>query len=436
MNRHFLRFGRRILAGLVLTIATTAAGQPVENRFVPDAGGDWNVAENWSLGHVPIETERVVILAGSTCDKLVTCNLGAPMTVESIVIGGEGATPFLGRLELRTRLFVLHDVIVGSGGTGEFVAVESSELLVGATLYIGSGSAGLFRWAPTPMGAPLTVGDCQVGYSSPGVLQIEHGAVTINSITISSSGRLNQISGTVDVPSGLTSAGEIVLSGGVMWCRPQFHSDGTFTLAGGAIDTTYDNPGEGTYIHARELTVRGPAMSTLWGGLIGESLTFDGPARLVVLNPISCSTIEMSASGTDPGQHDFIETLTGIRDAPTTLHLTLRDGYQPAAGDVLDLVRSEFYSEIGSFDLPPLGDGRDWQVEQSAAGLRLRVLSTEPCPGDVTGDNSVDIVDLATLLSHFGITEGATRRDGDLSGDGAIDLYDLTLLLNEFGKGC
>lgn len=59
-----------------------------------------------------------------------------------------------------------------------------------------------------------------------------------------------------------------------------------------------------------------------------------------------------------------------------------------------------------------------------------------PCPGDINGDSVVDLLDLAGLLSGFGITGGATLEDGDLNGDGNVDLGDLTLLLSAFGSTC
>jgi hypothetical protein len=59
-----------------------------------------------------------------------------------------------------------------------------------------------------------------------------------------------------------------------------------------------------------------------------------------------------------------------------------------------------------------------------------------PCPGDVTGDNAVDLSDLAVLLGHFGMMGGATLQDGDLTGDGNVDLSDLAILLANFGTTC
>ena len=58
------------------------------------------------------------------------------------------------------------------------------------------------------------------------------------------------------------------------------------------------------------------------------------------------------------------------------------------------------------------------------------------CLGDLDGSLQVNIADLAILLSHYGMTSGATMEDGDLDYDGDVDLRDLAALLARYGVNC
>jgi hypothetical protein len=66
--------------------------------------------------------------------------------------------------------------------------------------------------------------------------------------------------------------------------------------------------------------------------------------------------------------------------------------------------------------------------------VNLRVVPA--CPGDLDGDNDVDLGDLAQLLAHYGVTGGASYEEGDLDEDGDIDLADLASILGAYGTTC
>jgi hypothetical protein len=60
------------------------------------------------------------------------------------------------------------------------------------------------------------------------------------------------------------------------------------------------------------------------------------------------------------------------------------------------------------------------------------------CPGDVNGDGTVDLADLAALLSAFGAATGDPEFNAaaDFDANGSIDLSDLATLLSAFGQDC
>ena len=58
------------------------------------------------------------------------------------------------------------------------------------------------------------------------------------------------------------------------------------------------------------------------------------------------------------------------------------------------------------------------------------------CLGDLDTDSDIDWDDLVQLLSHYGMSEGASYEDGDLDGDGDVDQADLALLLAMYGVVC
>jgi C1A family cysteine protease len=68
--------------------------------------------------------------------------------------------------------------------------------------------------------------------------------------------------------------------------------------------------------------------------------------------------------------------------------------------------------------------------------VQLHCEGGAECFGDLDGDDDVDLNDLATLLSHYGMASGAVYEDGDLDEDGDVDLTDLASLLSVYGTTC
>jgi hypothetical protein len=58
------------------------------------------------------------------------------------------------------------------------------------------------------------------------------------------------------------------------------------------------------------------------------------------------------------------------------------------------------------------------------------------CLGDLDGDGTIGLGDLAILLAHYPTDSGAQPDEGDLDGDGDIDLADLAVLLSIYETDC
>lgn len=80
------------------------------------------------------------------------------------------------------------------------------------------------------------------------------------------------------------------------------------------------------------------------------------------------------------------------------------------------------------------GDEQDHDAAIHAAEAMLD--GPPPCEGDLDADQDIDLTDLATLLSNFGMPDSAQRAQGDLDADGDVDLTDLAILLSRFGTIC
>jgi len=74
--------------------------------------------------------------------------------------------------------------------------------------------------------------------------------------------------------------------------------------------------------------------------------------------------------------------------------------------------------------------GPEW--DDIPAGEVEIVTSFADCPGDVTGDDIVDLADLNLVLGNF----GQETYGGDTGNDGTVNLADLNTVLANFGNAC
>ena len=75
-------------------------------------------------------------------------------------------------------------------------------------------------------------------------------------------------------------------------------------------------------------------------------------------------------------------------------------------------------------------------VPNSAGGIivdDISVIEIDPCPGDISGNNSVDGVDLSVLLGVWGTDGSGGEFDADVTNDGIVNGADLTIILGGWG---
>ncbi len=170
----------------------------------------------------------------------------------------------------------------------------------------------------------------------------------------------------------------------------------------------------------------GPLISIESGVLLAWNAILAGEGDSILLGPDSSA--EVSYSNVAGGWAG-----TGNIDADPQFA-------NPAVGD-FRLTPGSPCIDTGSTFVPPDltmdRDGNPRIVDGDADGnarIDMGAYEFQPCAGDLDGNRTVGLSDLAILLSHFGEAGGAA--DGDLNRDGNVDLSDLALLLGAFGTTC
>ena len=93
-------------------------------------------------------------------------------------------------------------------------------------------------------------------------------------------------------------------------------------------------------------------------------------------------------------------------------------------------------SGLQPFEVLPGESGFSLLPDGTITGIQISSAGSGSCDGDLDGDNSIGLSDLAILLANYGITSGMTAADGDMDGDGDVDLSDLAALLAVYGTNC
>jgi len=160
------------------------------------------------------------------------------------------------------------------------------------------------------------------------------------------------------------------------------------------------------------------------GGDASDGQT-DYSVRAFVINGSAIDEFtRLHTSGPNKDARDLSKpgTETGYEDLGTGLLLV-------RAGNPTEDDRAGF---PGAYAVP----GMDAYLSDDQIKAATAIGGDVVAVGDLDGDCDVDLVDLAILLAHYGMTEGATYEDGDLDADADVDLSDLAALLAVYGTAC
>ena len=182
----------------------------------------------------------------------------------------------------------------------------------------------------------------------------------------------------------------------------------------------------------------------VYGYNLDGDYTNDMPAYTLTTTAINCRNVQ-------DAELRFWRWL-GVEGADqATIHVSNDGlGWTPLWSNPGSDISDSAWSQV-TFDISAVADGRPavyvrwtmgptdgettypgWNIDD----VEIWGIVVPQCPGDLDGDNDIDLSDLAQLLGHYGMTTGATYGDGDIDDDGDVDLSDLAELLSVYGTSC
>jgi len=181
----------------------------------------------------------------------------------------------------------------------------------------------------------------------------------------------------------------------------------------------------------------GPPAVVQTGPVPGDEILPSAAPRQVTLTfseDVVCSAGDFSIVEQSAGPVAF-----SFDYSPASYTVTLDCGTPLSRGNYTVTAADSVHSANGialDGELPDPADPNSLPSGEGLPGGDAVFVFTVRCPGDLDGDNDVDLSDLAILLSNYGMTAGAEYEDGDLDGDGDVDLADLSALLANYRRPC
>ncbi|MFN0137530.1 MAG: hypothetical protein ACKVS9_15605 [Phycisphaerae bacterium] len=174
----------------------------------------------------------------------------------------------------------------------------------------------------------------------------------------------------------------------------------------------------GTRYHTRILVANAQS-----GGPVTPQLVLDAPTSLKLANMLDVAVAPLSPAHAG-------EQIVGV-DYTGRAHLVWHD--PPGWRSQLVHSGADPLLAVAIGDFAPSCPTPQVVIAGNSGALWLLTPTPE---GDLDSNLAVDLGDLATLLSNFGMSAGARYEQGDADADGDVDLQDLARLLRNFGSTC
>jgi len=248
--------------------------------------------------------------------------------------------------------------------------------------------------------------------------------------------------GVVEIESPLTNNGTININSDVniFNAHIRFQADTVIDGVGNITMVTNNNNNDAQIIAASGFTgTIGSGQTVSGDGLLVGNINFNGTldpgatTRAMNIDALTMSgTSELitDLGGLLAGEFDRVLLNNGDTiDLDGTLTVNLDDGYVPMFLDTWEIVDGGTVNgEFATTFFPPSAAGLEFKVIYEPS--RAFVVLT--CAADLTGDGTLNFLDVSTFLGYFG--DGDVR--GDINGDGSFNFLDVSLFLQIYSGVC
>jgi hypothetical protein len=415
--------------------------EQLEDRTLPSvlwtnpAGGDWDTPGNWSTGNVPGASDDVVINTGGITVTHTTGNTDVvhSLTSQADLSLSAGSLSLSGASSIGSTLTISGGTLTGAGDltvtglltwTGGTMSGSGHTHVNGGMTISGSASkyldqrtidnGGVITWS----GGTIGTGDNAVinnqagatfdvqtdnaignnfgggaaAFNNAGLLKKSAGPGTAQFayMLLNNSGTVDGQSGTLEFDLGSGSDGTVINTGtvnidagsAISIATSYAQTGGSTLLAGGALQST-SSSGLPVTINGGNLSGSG----TIAGALTSAAaVNPGGPGASGTLTvtgtytQTSGGTLNIELGGTGAGQFDQLN-VSGSTMLNGILHVSLINGFTPAAGDSLRVLTFGARSgDFASFQGLDLGNGKTLKPAFDAASLTLTATQENPVP--------------------------------------------------------